>query len=368
MQPAAREGKEAIIAGGVDGFRAALLRWYDAHRRVLPWRAAAGEVADPYHVWLSEVMLQQTVVAAAGPYFMRFIEKWPRVADLAQAPQDDVMEAWAGLGYYARARNLHKCAQIVAGEMGGHFPQERTVLKALPGIGDYTSAAICAIAFDRPATVIDGNVERVIARFFAIKTPLPRAKKEIKAAAESLSEGRADRPGDFAQAMMDLGATVCTPQSPSCGQCPLAFGCRARSEGIAASLPYKEKKRDRLRRYGYVYWIEREGGDVLIERRGETGMLAGMPGFPCSAWEIERTALCHPAAFSRLSLRQMKGAAVFHSFTHFDLELTGLAGFWDDAAGDIPVSFRWAEKTAVQNLGLPTLFKKFVRFVQEDAK
>src|SRR5260221_760287 len=228
-----------------------LLAWYDRHRRTLPWRAAAGKRADPYRVWLSEIMLQQTTVATVGYYFRRFLERWPTVDALARAPLDDVLSAWAGLGYYARARNLHACADVVAGRHGGLFPQDDAGLLTLPGVGAYTAAAIRAIAFDQPASAVDGNVERVIARLFAIETPLPDAKAEIKARAAKLVPQ--ERAGDYAQAMMDLGATVCVPRRPRCVICPLMAGCRARKPGLAEELPRRAPKAAKPTRRGLAF-------------------------------------------------------------------------------------------------------------------
>ncbi len=220
---------------------APLLRWYDRHRRVLPWRALPGEAADPYKVWLSEIMLQQTTVAAVGPYFQAFLARWPTVRDLAAAPIEELLAAWAGLGYYARARNLHKCAEAIVRDHGGRFPDSEDGLRALPGIGGYTAGAIAAIAFDRKAAAVDGNVERVVARLFAVTTPLPAAKPALRALTAELVPDR--RAGDFAQAMMDLGATICTPRKPACVLCPLNEGCEARRLGIAADLPKRAEKR-----------------------------------------------------------------------------------------------------------------------------
>ncbi|HEY8192168.1 MAG TPA: A/G-specific adenine glycosylase, partial [Alphaproteobacteria bacterium] len=300
----------------INSFRKSLLAWYDKNRRVLPWRALPGQAADPYRVWLSEIMLQQTVVAAVIPYFLKFTERWPRVADLAAAPAEDVMSAWAGLGYYARARNLHKCVQAVAGQ-GGKFPSDIESLQELPGIGDYTSAAIAAIAFDKPATVVDGNVERVVARYFKITEPLPAGKKEIRVHAGYLSDGRTDRPGDFAQAMMDLGATVCTPQSPRCGFCPVNAGCEARKAGIVEQLPARAKKVPKPYKYGHVYWITDRKGRVLFERRPDKGLLAATVGLPTSEWKEGRSAHASFALAALKGNRPVRDHKIFHSFTHF---------------------------------------------------
>ncbi len=267
----------------------ALLKWYDASARDLPWRVAPaerrrGRRPDPYRVWLSEVMLQQTTVATVGPRYEAFLARWPTVEALAAASLDDVLGEWAGLGYYARARNLHKCARAVA--TLGHFPDTEEALRALPGIGEYTAAAIAAIAFDRRAVVMDGNIERVAARLFAIATPLPKAKPELKAAIGAVWPQK--RSGDFAQALMDLGAGVCSPRAPQCPLCPLAEHCSARAKGVAATLPAKSRKIEKPTRFGVVYALFNEKGEVLFERRPEKGLLGGMLGLPGTAW-MERS-------------------------------------------------------------------------------
>lgn len=297
---------------------AALLRWYDGAARVLPWRVspeeqAAGVRPDPYRVWLSEVMLQQTTVAAVRAYFHRFTARWPDVHALAAAPEAEVMAEWAGLGYYARARNLIACARIVAAS-GGAFPRERAALQALPGIGAYTSAAIAAIAFDSPETVVDGNVERVVARLFAETAPLPKVRPVLARRAQSLTPRL--RPGDFAQAMMDLGATVCTPRSPDCSACPVQGFCRAQALGIAASLPARAPKAPKPTRRGIAYVARRSDGALLLETRPPRGLLGGMPGWPGSDWSDD------PAANPPLAARwhHLPGE-VRHTFTHFHLIL-----------------------------------------------
>ena len=288
-----------------------LLAWYDRHARDLPWRVPPGGApADPYRVWLSEVMLQQTTVAAVKAYFLRFTAIWPTVQDLAAAPDAQVMAEWAGLGYYARARNLLACAQAVTA-MGG-FPDSRAGLQALPGIGAYTSAAIAAIAFDRTETVVDGNVERVVARLFAVQTPLPRAKPELVALAETLTPSA--RPGDYAQAMMDLGATVCTPRSPACVICPLQAHCDARAQGIAAELPRKTPKLPKPQRTGTV-WLARQGDALLLEHRPPQGLLGGVLAFPSAGWDGRDLPPPGPADWRDLG-------TVRHVFTHFTLDLT----------------------------------------------
>lgn len=346
--------------GEVNAFRKALLGWYDKNRRVLPWRALPGQTADPYRVWLSEVMLQQTVVAAVIPYFLKFVEKWPDVHNLASAPAEEVMAAWAGLGYYARARNLHRCAKEVSAR-GGAFPSSSDELRDLPGIGDYTSAAVAAIAFDKPATVVDGNVERVVARYFKITEPLPVSKKTIRQYAGYLSECRTDRPGDFAQGMMDLGATICTPQSPRCGLCPLRKHCAGKD--IAEELPVRAAKGKKPYRYGHIYWISDGRGRVLLERRPDKGLLAATVGFPTSEW-MEGKSPAHLSGVKKhlKSLMPQKSLKVFHSFTHFDLELQG----WRIAVNNIDfveIKGFSVHESAVARTAMPTLFKKFSRLV-----
>ncbi|MEM7523016.1 MAG: A/G-specific adenine glycosylase, partial [Pseudomonadota bacterium] len=262
---------------------AGLLDWYDAEARVLPWRAPPGAgPADPYRVWLSEIMLQQTVVATVKPYFETFTTRWPTVEALAAAPREDVLAAWAGLGYYARARNLHKCAEVVAADHGGRFPDTEEGLRTLPGVGPYTAGAIAAIAFNRPVAAVDGNVERVMTRLHAIETPLPDAKPEIRAETEALIPQ--DRPGDFAQALMDLGATICIPKAPRCMLCPWRDPCRGRAAGVAADLPRKAPKKPKPERESVVYAHFRDDGAILMETRPETGLLGGMIGLPGPEW------------------------------------------------------------------------------------
>ena len=332
-----------------------LLAWYDRHARRLPWRAPPGQQPDPYKVWLSEIMLQQTTVVTVGPYFETFLARWPRVEDLAAAPLDDVLTAWAGLGYYARARNLHKCARVLVQEHGGNFPREEIALRALPGVGPYTAAAIAAIAFDQPAAPVDGNWERVVARLFAIRTPLPAAKPAIKAAAASLMPQR--RPGDFAQAVMDLGATVCLPGRPKCLLCPLAEFCAARELDIAAALPFKAPKAEKPTRRGIAFWITDSQGRLLLRRRPERGLLGGMMEVPSTEWRQEAwpeaDALLQAPLFT--DWRPLPGR-VRHTFTHFHLELELWAG---QAAGDIPDG-RWVSLDALGDQALPSVMRKVV--------
>ena len=298
-----------------------LLDWYDTNAREMPWRVPpalrkAGHRPDAYGVWMSEVMLQQTTVAAVRGYFTKFMALWPTVHALAAAPDADVMAAWAGLGYYARARNLLKCARVVAHDHGGVFPSTQAGLQKLPGIGPYTSAAIAAIAFDQAAVVVDGNVERVMARLFDDHTPLPAAKAPLTAYAASLTPSH--RPGDYAQAVMDLGATICTPKSPNCGLCPWQGRCLARQRGTAAQLPKKTPKAAKPTRYGHVFVMHTQQGDILLETRPARGLLGGMLGFPGSDWATDHPAYAPPTAADW----QVSPMQVRHTFTHFHLILT----------------------------------------------
>jgi A/G-specific adenine glycosylase len=304
-------------AGTSDRVAEALLAWFDRAARDLPWRVrpaarARGARPDPYRVWLSEVMLQQTTVAAVKGYYDRFLTLWPDVTALAGAEDAAVMAEWAGLGYYARARNLLACARAVVAQHGGSFPADLEALRALPGIGPYTAAAIAAIAFDLPAVVVDGNVERVCARLFAIDTPLPAAKPQLVQAAAAISP--AARPGDFAQAMMDLGATICTPRSPACGICPLIDLCAARRLGVAADLPRKAPKPAKPLRHGTVWIARRADGALLLERRPDRGLLGGTLAFPSSGWD--GSDLPPP-----VDAPWVEAGTVTHTFTHFHLEL-----------------------------------------------
>lgn len=298
---------------------AELLDWYDRHARILPWRVGPGDRArgirpDPYRVWLSEVMLQQTTVAAVGGYYARFVERWPSVADLAAADDREVMAAWAGLGYYARARNLLKCARVVAGQHGGVFPDTLAGLLGLPGIGPYTAAAVAAIAFDRPETVLDGNVERVMARLHDDHRPLPGAKPALRAHAAALTPGH--RPGDYAQAVMDLGATICTPRRPACGLCPWHRHCRARAAGTASDLPRRTARPPKPTRYGLAYLARRRDGALLLQRRPARGLLGGMLGWPGPEWGGTPSET-PPFAADWVEIP----GEVRHTFTHFHLIL-----------------------------------------------
>jgi A/G-specific adenine glycosylase len=340
-----------------DQLSGALLDWYDRHRRRLPWRAEQGVVADPYHVWLSEIMLQQTTVAAVKDYFLRFVSLWPSVHDLAAAPREDVLAEWAGLGYYARARNLHACAQVVSKELGGRFPEDEEALRALPGIGAYTSAAISAIAFDRRATILDGNVERVIARLRLVDDPLPGSKPKLKALADEITPDA--RPGDYAQAIMDLGATVCTPRSPKCMMCPWSEACLARAGGIAERYPVKTKKKPKPTRFGVAYFVVGGDGNLLLRRRVDKGLLGGMPELPSTPWDGEQASPMQiqehaplPAEWTPLT------GTVRHTFTHFHLELSVMAARVEQVDLD---GHYWVGLGDLGKAGLPSVMAKVVK-------
>jgi A/G-specific adenine glycosylase len=355
------QARRNVTASGNAIVAERLLPWYDRHRRVLPWRALAGETADPYRVWLSEIMLQQTTVAAAGPYFQRFLARFPTVAALAAAPVEDVMHAWSGLGYYARARNLHKAARVVATEQGGRFPDSEEALLDLPGIGPYTAAAIAAIAFDRRAAAVDGNAERVIARLFAITEPMPAAKKVIRARALTIVPDA--RPGDFAQALMDLGSGICTPASPKCMLCPLADICAARRQGIVEQLPMRAPKTKRPTRRGIAFWITDNKGRVLLRRRPPSGLLGGMMEVPSSPWREGRLNRAAALADTPLALdwRVLSGR-VRHVFSHFALELTVMAANASAAqARTLNAPYAWRALDALAEEALPSVMAKIVR-------
>ncbi len=339
-----------------------LLAWYDRHARKLPWRVgprdrARGIKPDPYRVWLSEVMLQQTTVTAVKPYFDAFVVAWPTVEALAAASREAVMKAWAGLGYYARARNLHACAEAVVREHGGRFPETADGLRALPGIGAYTAAAIAAIAFDEPAPVVDGNIERVIARLFAIDAPLPEAKGAIRDTQARLTP--ASRAGDYAQAMMDLGAAICTPKRPSCILCPVAGSCLARARGEAERYPLRAAKAERPTRYGTAYVAVRHDGAVLLRRRPERGLLGGMAEVPGSEWSSHHNQMAALAnAPIEAGWRRVEGAVV-HVFTHFRLELdVYCAGI--DRRDTAPAGCWWAAAETLPGEALPSVMRKAI--------
>lgn len=333
-----------------------LLAWYDKNKRVLPWRSPPGQTPDPYRVWLSEIMLQQTTVAAVAPYFQRFLERWPDVRALAAAGLDDVLREWQGLGYYARARNLHACARAIAGGGNGRFPETEAALRSLPGIGAYTAGAIAAIAFGEKAVAVDGNAERVLARLFAVPTPLPAVRSELRERALELVP--ADRAGDFAQAMMDLGATVCAPRAPACSLCPWQGDCAAHAMGIEERLPRRAAKRARPLRRGVAFFLTRADGAIWLRRREESGLLGGMMEVPSTAWrgepwgEDEAVSLA-PAA----SKWRVLPGVVRHGFTHFELELRVLAG---RIGRRLPAGGQWTHPDDLASAALPTLMRKVI--------
>jgi A/G-specific adenine glycosylase len=339
---------------------ARLLDWYDRHRRTLPWRAPAGEGGVPYLVWLSEIMLQQTTVATVGDYFHRFVKRWPTVEALAAAPIDEVLSAWAGLGYYARARNLHACARAVQERHGGVFPRSEEELLALPGIGRYTAAAIRAIAFDERASAVDGNVERVISRLFAIETPLPDAKAEINLRAAALVPGQ--RPGDYAQAMMDLGATVCTPRSPRCVICPLVAGCEARKRGIAEELPRRAAKALKPTRRGLAFVLTRRDGAVLLRKRPPRGLLGGMDEVPSSDWREGVLSVTEALKQAPVPARwKVLEGGVRHTFTHFHLELAvAHAAAATSGLARLAPGSAWCTIDQMTERALPTVMRKVI--------
>lgn len=340
-----------------------LLAWYDRHARALPWRlsparARQGERPDPYAVWLSEIMLQQTTVKTVAPYYAKFLARWPTVTTLAQASLDEVLRAWAGLGYYARARNLHACARAVAERHGGVFPHDLEALRALPGIGDYTAAAVAAIAFDRPAVPVDGNVERVVTRLFAVAEALPAAKPLVKQLAAALLPAR--RSGDFAQGLMDLGATLCSPKRPTCGLCPWHAACAARARGDQETYPRKAAKREGRLRRGAAFVVLRADGYVLLQTRPDKGLLGAMTEVPGSAWSHDFDVSAAPAAAprfkTRVKWRKLEGV-VKHVFTHFPLELTVFAGEVPRATA-APKGARWVSLADLAGEALPNVMRK----------
>ncbi len=347
----------------------ALLDWYDAGNRDLPWRYAAGETPDPYKVWLSEIMLQQTTVKAVIPFFLKFVKRWPTVRALAKAELDDVLAMWAGLGYYSRARNLHACARAVVSAHKGKFPRDEAALLELPGIGPYTAAAIAAIAFGACASPVDGNVERVVARLFAVREPLPGAKPALRALARSLTpESRA---GDFAQAMMDLGATVCSPKRPSCLMCPLHTQCAANALGIAQQLPARAEKGERPVRRGTAFVALREDGYLLVRQRPAAGLLGGMLEVPSTNWGDNW--LSPDEAMRSAPIRSEwwpAGGAVTHIFTHFRLEMAVMRALVPvDVSLDLwaePERCRWVHRRDLANEALPSVMKKIIAHALKD--
>ena len=338
---------------------ARLLAWYDRHRRKLPWRAAAGELADPYRVWLSEIMLQQTTVRAVGPYFEKFVTRWPDVSALGRASLDDVLRMWAGLGYYSRARNLHACAVAVLNDHGGIFPDTEDGLRALPGIGPYTAAAIAAIAFDRRTMPVDGNIERVVSRLYAIEEPLPQAKPLIqRSAATLLGPSRA---GDSAQALMDLGATICTPKKPACALCPLNDDCAARTRGDQETFPRKAPKKTGALRRGAAFVVTR-GGELLVRSRPDKGLLGGMTEVPGSQWlagQDDAAALGQAPELKGVARWHRKAGVVTHVFTHFPLELVVYTASVP-ARTRAPDGMRWVPVATLDGEAFPNVMRKVI--------
>lgn len=343
-------------------FSADLLSWYDKHRRNLPWRALPDEIPDPYRVWLSEIMLQQTTVTAVIPYFQKFTHKWPTVQMLANAPNEEIMSNWAGLGYYARARNLHKCAKVVSEDFNGIFPDNYKDLKSLPGIGDYTASAIMAIAFNKPANVVDGNVERVMARYYTVDNPLPQGKRDLKNYAEIHANYTYERPGDYAQALMDLGATICTPKSPKCLLCPVQQGCHAYRDGTQELYPKKVAKKAKPTKHGYVYWISDEKGKIMVHKRPEKGLLGGMYGLPTSEWVENKKNIQHLSFTNLGSKDDKKREHIKHVFTHFNLYL--YLEVLNEAKVDAPKNHLWVDSQTIEDLGFPSLFSKVHKLIR----
>lgn len=354
--------------------RKSLLAWYGAHHRELPWRSPPGTAPPPaYHVWLSEIMLQQTVVKAAIPYFLKFTQKWRRIEDLADAPLDDVLTAWAGLGYYARARNLHKCARVITQAYGGKFPQSTAELQKLPGIGPYTAAAIASIAFNIPAAAVDGNVERVMTRYHALKIPLRDNKRQLNTLTGDLVFADDAHAGDLTQALMELGATVCTPSKPDCPACPWQDSCLSLRQGIAAELPVRPPKQSKPERHGTAFILtSADSGKLLLQKRPENGLLGGMVGFPSTPWrdedvQTEQDILAHfplpdaiPDTFVKIPGR------VTHHFTHFTLHLAVWAGTIPEKTPAAPLF--WAAEEELHNYALPGVMKKLYRHSLKENK
>jgi A/G-specific adenine glycosylase len=336
---------------------ALVLDWYDRHRRALPWRATPGEKVDPYAVWLSEIMLQQTTITAVKPYFAAFLTRWPNVNVLAKAPLDEVMRQWAGLGYYSRARNLHACARVIAEDFAGAFPDDERALLKLPGLGPYTAAAIVAIAFGRRAVVVDGNVERVIARLHAIEAPLPAAKNLIWRKADEATPHY--RPGDYAQAMMDIGSTICTPKQPACVICPLLANCAGRALGEPTRFPAKAQKPERPQRRGAAFFIARNDGAVLVRTRAPKGLLGSMTEIPGTPWSADFDESCAQWHAPVVAPFRKIDAAVDHAFTHFALRLSIYVAKVEDGR-PAPGDCRWALPENLDKEALPSLMRKVI--------
>lgn len=338
---------------------AALLKWYDHNRRILPWRALPGITPDPYHVWLSEIMLQQTTVATVAPYYQKFLKRWPTIQDLAKAPLDHILQMWAGLGYYRRAHALHKCAIQLCDEYGGRFPNGEIELIKLPGFGPYTTAAVTAIAFDKRANVVDGNVERVVARLFAIRTPMPQGKVQLREAAATLLPKL--RYGDYAQALMDLGATICTPRNPKCSLCPWNKSCQARALGIEEQLPRRVKAKPKPVRYAVAFVLVNKKNQILLRQRAKEGLLGGMIEVPSSDWlegampTLSKAKKHAPAKAKWILLP----GTIKHVFTHFELQLAVAAAVATSSTKMIKA--RWVALDDVAEEALPSVMHKIVR-------
>jgi A/G-specific adenine glycosylase len=358
--PPARHSKQK----GKSDRAAVLLGWYDVHHRELPWRARKGRRADPYHVWLSEIMLQQTTVQAVAAYYAKFLKAWPTLKSLADAPLDDVLTAWAGLGYYARARNLHAAARIVAYEMGGRFPDTAEGLRKLPGVGGYTAGAIAAIAYDRREAAVDANAERVLARLFAVDEPMPKAKARLGVLAQSLVPKK--RAGDFAQALMDLGSLVCTSNRPSCVNCPWSDGCEARERGIQETLPVKAAKMVRPLKRGAAFVARDRSGAVLLLKRPEKGLLGGMMQPPLGPWSESFPSQSEALLQAPFRSRWMKRAGVVrHGFTHFELEIEVYVTEVDALSAPVRGGGKWVHD--LSTAALPTVMKKIMHHANADA-
>ncbi|MBX7145764.1 MAG: A/G-specific adenine glycosylase [Alphaproteobacteria bacterium] len=337
-----------------------LLDWYHINQRILPWRASFGQTPNSYYVWLSEMMLQQTTVATVKPYFTRFIKRWPTLKSLSEAHLDDILWEWQGLGYYRRARLLHQCAELIVKKFNGQFPKTEQELISLPGLGPYSSAAIAAIAFDQPATVVDGNIERIMVRFFAIETPLPQAKSILKKLAGTLTP--IQKAGDYAQALMDLGSLICTPKNPKCVLCPWQHSCQALKLDKVSILPIKQKKIEKPTRYGTAFWIEKNNQHLLLERRPSEGLLGNMMGLPTTPWrgepwtakEILKYSPCH-AEWNDLE------GSITHIFTHFKLELSLKIGKNPIMPNKkLNPNYMWTHTKNLHNHALPTVMKKII--------
>ena len=339
-----------------------LLAWYDAHRRTLPWRTQPGEFPDPYRIWVSEIMLQQTRAAAVIPYFNEFMSRWPTLEALALAPRNEILHAWAGLGYYARARNLHSSAQVLVKQYGGKIPCEVNELRSLPGVGPYTASAIAAIAFDQPTVVIDANVERILARLFKIQKPIPNAKPQLAQFAQRIFP--TERPGDFAQALMDLGAQICTPKKPICADCPWSAQCGAYQSGNAEKWPIKRPKPTIKTRFGIVFWVRHPNGKVLLRKRPDEGILGGMTEVISSEWltqPIPSTKIRKYAPIPKAHWVPIE-KKIRHAFTHFKLELS----VYKTKSTIRPKGSFWCSPEELVHQPLPTLMKKVVRLISSE--